>query len=204
MISTTDLDLSPVCEREVLRYMGIRGNATDAERALISAAAADVLPALTPRACYAVLDVATVGDVVNIGGRTVRSRSLARLLCGATRAVIFAVTVGPSPDRAVRKFERLSPATALAADALGSERVEAACDALCATLCRDFGALGYKLTPRFSPGYGDLPLDFQRDVFDLLSPDRRIGVTLGAGLLMTPTKSVTAILGLLPATPANG
>lgn len=204
MIHTKDLNLSPVCEREVLRYMGIRGNATDAERALISAASADVLPTLTPRACYAVLDVTIRGDVLNIGGRSVRSRSLARLLDGASRAVIFAATVGPAPDRAVRKYERLSPATALAADALGSERVEAACNALCATMCRDFGDIGYKLTPRFSPGYGDLPLDFQRDVFDLLSPERRIGVTLGAGLLMTPTKSVTAIIGLLPAAPANG
>lgn len=196
MIRTVEIKLPPVATREVYRYMGIRGEADSALRRLVDTALADMLPDLAARACYTELDVSIDGDTVNIGGRCVRSRSLAHHLSGASRVLIFAATVGYAPDRLVRKYERLSPATSLAADALGSERAEAACDALSATLCHDFRAVGYKLTRRFSPGYGDLPLEFQRDMFDLLTPERRIGLTLGEGFIMTPTKSVTAIIGL--------
>ena len=51
--------------------------------------------------------------------------------------------------------------------------------------------------PRFSPGYGDFPLEFQKDIFNLLSPNKRIGLTLNNSLLMSPTKSVTAVVGIV-------
>ena len=50
--------------------------------------------------------------------------------------------------------------------------------------------------PRFSPGYGDLPLEVQRTLFSLLEPMRHIGLSLTDSLLMSPTKSVTAFVGL--------
>ena len=84
---------------------------------------------------------------------------------------------------------------ALAVSALGSERVEALCDEFCNRLATEKGE-GVKVYQRFSPGYGDLPLEVQRDIFALLSPERAIGVTLGDGLLMSPTKSVSAIIGI--------
>ena len=72
--------------------------------------------------------------------------------------------------------------------ALGAERVEALCDAFCAEF------EGAKM--RFSPGYGDLPLDTQRALFALLDCPRKLGLTLNESLLMSPSKSVTAIMGL--------
>ena len=60
---------------------------------------------------------------------------------------------------------------------------------------------GLALRPRFSPGYGDLPLEFQRDFFRILRPQRRIGVTLTDACLMVPSKSVTALVGIYPAEP---
>jgi len=52
------------------------------------------------------------------------------------------------------------------------------------------------LKPRFSPGYGDLPLETQREIFDVLDCSRRIGLMLNDSLLMSPTKSVTAFVGV--------
>jgi cobalamin-dependent methionine synthase I len=57
------------------------------------------------------------------------------------------------------------------------------------------GSFG-SLTRRFSPGYGDLPLEFQKTVFLLLNPEKYIGLTLSESLLMTPIKSVSAIIGI--------
>ena len=55
---------------------------------------------------------------------------------------------------------------------------------------------GKTLAARFSPGYGDLPLEFQREIFRALDVPRRIGVSLGSSCLMSPSKSVTAIVGI--------
>ena len=75
----------------------------------------------------------------------------------------------------------------------GMERIEALCDAFCKDLSMEYGAL----TPRFSPGYGDLPLDIQRSVFRFLEPEIKIGLTLSESLIMCPSKSVTAFVGIL-------
>ena len=55
---------------------------------------------------------------------------------------------------------------------------------------------GLHARPRFSPGYGDFPLEVQRDFERILEMPKTIGVTLSDSLLMTPTKSITAVIGL--------
>ena len=65
---------------------------------------------------------------------------------------------------------------------------------VCAALAEEFPGLA--LTERFSPGFGDLPLELQRQVTEALDCPRSLGITLGESLLMTPSKSVTAIIGM--------
>ena len=55
---------------------------------------------------------------------------------------------------------------------------------------------GLYLRPRYSPGYGDLPLEMQRDISRILNMPKEIGVSLTQSLLMTPSKSVTALIGV--------
>jgi cobalamin-dependent methionine synthase I len=109
-------------------------------------------------------------------------------LSGCSEVVIFAATVGLDFDRLVGRYKRVSPSKALLIQALGAERVEALCDKFCA---------GFEgRTSRFSPGYGDLELQSQKEIFDLLRVEEKIGISLNESLLMTPTKSVTAIFGI--------
>ena len=51
-------------------------------------------------------------------------------------------------------------------------------------------------TWRFSPGYGDLPLETQGDFLRTVDAEKRLGVTLSPGGLCIPTKTVTAVIGL--------
>ena len=67
-------------------------------------------------------------------------------------------------------------------------------------MCNTFNAFvteeyGYT-KPRFSPGYGDLPIEIQKDFFRVLEPNRKIGVSLTESMMMIPSKSVTAIIGI--------
>ena len=58
------------------------------------------------------------------------------------------------------------------------------------------GAEDKILRPRFSPGYGDLPLDFQKEFLKITDASRKLGISLNDSLLMSPSKSVTAIIGI--------
>ena len=177
----------PVDEREVFRYARCPAP-TPLETELLAAVRAEVEEDLRYSVCWCELALSVKGDECDLGGVRVRSKSLAAALSGCDRAVVFAATVGLALDRLLVKYNRLSPAKALFLQALGAERVEALCDAFCAEF------EGAKM--RFSPGYGDLPLAFQREVFALLDCGKRIGLTLNESLLMSPGKSVTAIFGL--------
>lgn len=121
------------------------------------------------------------------------SRALKKLLENCDSIVLFAATIGFDVDRMIVKNTRLDPTKALIFQAIGTERVESLCDAFELDIQKEFG---YKLTPRFSPGYADLSLEMQSDVFKALDCFKNIGITLNDSLLMTPTKSVTAILGV--------
>ena len=111
-------------------------------------------------------------------------------------AVLFGATVGLELDRLIARHSRLQPVKALTFQAIGAERVEALCDAFCADIRRQVQEQGCCTKMRFSPGYGDVPLTLQRDIFRVLDCARQIGLTLNGSLLMTPSKSVTAIVGI--------
>jgi len=185
-VITKTYPLPSVDEQEVLRYAGCR-TADEATCALLHACLAEANECVSARACFAVLPVTVAGKTCRLGEWEIPSASLAALLADCNEAMVFAATVGVELDRLITKYSRLAPSRAVMLQAFGAERIEALCEAVCA----DGGAA----TARFSPGYGDLPLTAQREVFRLLQPERRIGLCLNDSLLMSPTKSVTAIVG---------
>ena len=104
---------------------------------------------------------------------------------------MFACTLGAEADRMIMRYTRTAPSRAVVLDALMSERVEALCDLLEQEVTE-----GKSSRPRFSAGYGDLSIELQKDIFTALDCERRIGLTLTSSFLMSPTKSVTAIIGI--------
>ena len=55
---------------------------------------------------------------------------------------------------------------------------------------------GYYIRPRFSPGYGDFDITHQDMILRMLDTAKKIGLTLTGGNMLTPSKSVTAVIGL--------
>lgn len=138
--------------------------------------------------------------LLDLGFLQTDSQGLCHNLQGCDKVILFAATVGLAPDRLIAKYGRLSPTKALCMQAIGAERIESLCDAFCDELAADYAAEGYQTRPRFSPGYGDFPLDAQKAFFRALDCPRKIGLSLNDSLLMSPSKSVTALIGLLPRT----
>ena len=190
MIHTMTLPLVPVDVREVMRYMGCRSADTATEE-LVRSAISEALPLCVGKVCYGEFPMTISGNTVDMGFAAVESRSLATHLSGCRLAVVFAATVGIGIDRLVARYGVVSPSRALCMQALGSERIESLCDTFEEKICE-----GRATRSRFSPGYGDLSLDLQRDIMSVLEAHKRIGVTLNDSLLMSPVKSVSAIIGV--------
>ena len=184
--------------REVLRYAMTGGEAEEADAALrgmTDSVLREMQDAFDFRVCYRrmPLNWEAGKPCLPFGSE---SAQLARLLAGCGEMILFAATAGMEADRRIARYQRISPTKALLAQALGAERAETLCDAFCGDMRREARAEGLACTPRFSPGYGDLPLAAQKDFFRLLDCERKIGLYLNESLLMTPSKSVTAIFGL--------
>ena len=188
----------PVDRAEILRYAGMKSPTPDID-ALLDACLEEALPKLSYRLVYTTLPVKAEGGVVDVGFAAVRSEALCSYLSTAKEAIFFAATVGLEPDRLIGKYGSIAPTKALLMQAIGAERIESLCDAFQRDARKEYGAS----SARFSPGYGDLPLTFQKEMFRLLDCPRKIGLTLNESLLMSPTKSVTAIIGMAEDAPKH-
>ena len=185
----------PLSRDEILRYAGVKMGGEELSH-IISEVLTTVLPGLRYKVVYKEIPIICRGACVDFGFYTAESRSLMTNLSGCDRVVLFAATVGTHIDRAILRYSAISDTKALIAEAVGTERIEALCDTFTEDIRHKYSAMGYKARPRFSPGYGDLPLEMQREIFRQLDPAGKIGLTLNSSLLMSPSKSVTAIIGL--------
>ena len=185
-------DAPEIDKKEVLRYAGAKDTAKELEK-LIDDCINEAKDVLSYKVCYRELPIFRCEDGLDLGFTVTPSISLQKNLEGCDSIILFAATVGIGIDRLIARYSALSPTKALIFDALGAERAEALCDAFCADIKSEKGAL----RPRFSAGYGDLPLEVQKDIFLALDPARKIGLSLGEELLMSPSKSVTAIIGVI-------
>lgn len=187
-----NVEAPPFCEKEILRYAGCM-TAEPEMLSLMQSAIAEIQEALTYKVCYRTLPVRIQEKTCDFGCFTIESKNLAQNLQGCARVILFAATIGVGIDRQIARYSRIAPSKAVMLQAIGAERIESLCDAFCEEMKTETGE---NLRPRFSPGYGDLSLEAQKEIFSLLDPAKRIGLTLRDSLIMSPSKSVTAFVGV--------
>lgn len=188
MVNNLDLKIN---KKEVLRYLKVAktDHATDA---LIDECVKEIYQIASPKAVYLESSIEFLeDDTVRFDFMTVKSHSITVNLKKCKRAYVFSATLGIEIDRAIEKYSKILQSKASVYHAVGSVLIEAFCNYVNETLVADL-----KATRRFSPGYGDLSLDCQRDILRALDAERKIGIILSDSLLMSPSKSVTAIIGI--------
>lgn len=131
------------------------------------------------------------GDAVDLGFLKVNSKNLSGALGDSREAFVFSVTLGMGVERMLARLSKTSVSAHYIADALSSAYAEAL-----AERAQEILDSHAKTKKRFSPGYGDLPLDIQPKILSALSADKLLGITLTDTLLMKPQKSITAIVGI--------
>ncbi|MDR0986534.1 MAG: hypothetical protein LBL98_02400 [Ruminococcus sp.] len=171
---------------ETFSYLGFRGDLPD-ERIMsaIKRCEGVLLDTITPRFIYKVTETANPLLVGN---------DIAELLADCEKAAIFCCTLGQQTDRLIISAGVRDLSEQLYYDALANAAIEQVCDKAEEIIRKAYPE--YSLTTRFSPGYGDFPLALQPRIIEFLDAKKLIGVTVNESLLMVPTKSVSAVLGL--------
>lgn len=186
-----ELDLA-----EALRYLGVKGEPGPELYEEMSAIGDRLVRSVEPRYLYRASRVALGEEGVALEGLglTLPGTLARRMLEGCGQAMLLVCTLGAGFEAMLRAEQARSMARAAMLDACGSVWVEAGCAAAEEEIAAH--APGSYLTDRFSPGYGDLPLDLQGDICAVLDASRRLGLTVTESLLLNPVKSVTAVIGV--------
>lgn len=192
----TSIPLTPPDRDEVLRYMGTPPEQTDERlHSLVEDCSAQLLDSVQPRWTYVVFDLSFEEDGVRLDSELfLPGQSLKSHLSDCDRVCLFCATLGAEADRLIRQAQYADMTRALTLDCCASALVEQLCDRIETQLQCQFP--GCHFPYRFSPGYGDLPLEVNTALLDLLDAPRRVGLCATASHLLIPRKSVTALLGV--------
>ena len=190
------ITLTPPHRDEVLRYMGTPPERADESlRTLVDSCSQELLSAIQPRWCFRLVGLSIEPDGVCLdNGLFLPGTALSHHLSGCGQVFVFCATLGARTDLLIRRAECTDMTRALALDCCASALVEQLCDHVETHLQGQFpdGFFPY----RFSPGYGDLPLEVNTPLLDLLDAPRQIGLCATSSHLLAPRKSVTALLGV--------
>ena len=182
---------------EALRYLGYRGKEPDPlTLQLVCRCMAELEGRITCRWVRERFPLSIQGNKVTVGPLVMTSRNLAKHLQGCSEVVLFAATLGVGADQLLQKYEKLDVARAAVVQACGASLIEEYCDRCQEELAQQLRPEGLWQRSRFSPGYGDLSLEHQPLLLELLQAPKRIGLTCTDSQMLLPTKSVTAIIGL--------
>lgn len=187
---------APTVDREaILRYASVKETDTAIET-LIDECLDEISGKLVYKICYREFPIHVNEKMLDLTFTKTYSSSLQRNLRRCERVVLFAATVGIEIDRAIIRYSATSPSKAFIFQAIGTERIESLCDNFERDICEEYKGKGFFVRPRFSAGYGDFSLEAQKDIFSVLDCQRTIGLVLNKSLLMSPSKSVTALIGI--------
>lgn len=190
------IQLGEISKAEAARYIGIRTVPDEKTAELLDRYEEIVRSRLMPAYVWRESQLAFSTEGVYLSGLSVplTGNSIQKLLNGRVRAVVLAATVSAEADRLIRQLSVSDMAAAVVVDALCSAAIEQVCDKAEIEIFGDMPK--EQRTYRFSPGYGDLPIELQANLLNYLNAQRRIGLSCTDSYLLTPTKSVTAIIGV--------
>ena len=185
-----------VIRRETLRYLGL-GSAEPDEKTLemVNRAIELLSERCRLRSTSRIVEIsAGTEQIMMEGGAVIHSESLARVMSGCSRMLVFGATLGAEADILIKRETAGNIAMGAVMQAAAAAYIEEYCDEIQTELDKRFSAEGEPLGDRFSPGYGDFALEYQRELFAILDCPRQIGLTLTEDFIMIPSKSVTSVI----------
>jgi len=181
---------------ETLRYLQCDSSISDEFSLLIDACERQILSAIQPRYIYQMFDITRLDDCISVDNTPLKfyGNDIRNHLEGCNKAILMCATISSNVDRVIRMAEISDMAKALIMDTLSSVAIENVCNQVDGIIKEEYPQ--YYQTWRFSAGYGDFPINIQSDFLNVLNAPKRIGLCVTDTNIMTPRKSVTAVMGL--------
>lgn len=198
MCSTQQLKIP---KDEVLRYLGYKKQKLSKSiDELIDKTIDESKKLIMPKCIYFKYKKHTKEDGIYVDKTNLilKGKDIENHLLYANEIFIIAATVGIKIEQKIKLYEKLDLTKALILDSCATVAIEEFLDELEEKIKLDARKKNLATTFRYSPGYGDLPLDIQKDIINTLKADKAIGLTVSSHHLLFPRKSVTAIMGLIP------
>ncbi len=187
------LDIDP---KETRRYAGLM-TATFDEKMIVDACLEARLLA-KPKGSWQIYDYDAKNQIVQANPAfKIIGNDIGKHLKSAERVILLAATVGTTIEETVTKyFAEGRYAYSVLLDAAATTAVEQIANAMEKAIQPKACSKGYDMLWRFSPGYGDWPIEQQPELIRL-SNAKTIGISLTESLMLNPRKSITAIIGLV-------
>ena len=176
--------------REVLLYLGYRGQELTKELdEKIDQAIAICEKLAQPRSVVKRFKVNRETKLVEGTTLKLEGESIWRHIDGCDEIYLLCGTIGFNIEKEIAKNFVKDKTLAILLDAAATAAIEAYLDEIEETLDGE-------LTSRFSCGYGDLKIETQKDICAVLDTFRKVGVYVNESYMLSPQKSVTAIIGV--------
>ena len=185
--------------QDALRYLGAKAEDTEASD-LVKKVLAEYRGIFTTRQVTALFPVKTLTPTITFHDCeiTLTGESIARHFAGATAGLLCAFTLGAGVDRKLKELTLVRPAEGVALNAVASAYAERSADELLKEVRREIESRGFTTKFRFCPGYGDLPLETNAKIIDVLGATKKIGLSVAASGMLLPVKSIVGVVPCLP------
>lgn len=181
------ITLEKLNRNEAVRYLGGAGIQLNYRMdRLMDECEKEVLRTANPKYRYIEIDLPCQ--------EIIRGEDIKKHLDGCEKAIMMCATLGTDIDKLIRVSQISDMAKAVVLDSFASVAIEQVCSKVDELIAEQYE--GMNMTFRFSPGYGDYPIELQQYFLKKLDAPRRIGLTTNDSFLLMPSKSVTAVLGL--------
>jgi cobalamin-dependent methionine synthase I len=181
---------------EVMRYLGYNNTQAD-DRIVnqISQLSVELTSNINEKNIYDIFNCQISNNTVTINNLKINSKNLTCCLKDCSHIALLAATLGTEADIILRRYTALDMEKALVAHAVCSAMIEQYCDIIADKIAGNSELSHLFSTLRFSPGYGDFDIMYQKDIIKILNCESSIGLTLTKGYMLLPSKSVTALIG---------
>ena len=183
---------------EVKRYLRVKGGGYDGLDETIRRVADKASAELCPKSIINKFAVEWTeeglrlkGTDIVFGGNLVR-----KTFDGCDEIYIFAATLTLESELFMKKQAALGAVEGIVSDCVLTTMIESCCDDIDGAIAAREAARGRSVTRRISCGYGDFPLECQKDILDILGAGKILGVKLNENNMMYPNKTVTALMGV--------
>lgn len=191
-----ELDIS---YEEVGRYLGIKeGQLEEETRLEIEDAVIHLKSYVDYKVEYKVFEILREKEYIGLKGTNLKleGQAIRKLLEDSEQCILLAVTLGQRVDTLLRTLQVTNLSQAVIMDFCASSMVEHLCNQANDELKELWLGKKLYLTDRFSPGYGDLPLDVQKPLCEVLDTSRKMGLHVTGSGIMIPRKSITGMIGI--------